>query len=162
MLIRLALEDDFDEIVEMARENSESTRPEQGFSDYRVLETLYRYIDTALPTVYVAEGKNREIVGFVVANVGQYCWTDGHFAIQEVLYVKPEQRGGRVAVLLMKELIAWARRMGASEVLGGNDNKFNSERTARFLEHFGFERVGFHMRKDLTDGRREEREQQGS
>ena len=87
MLVRLMLEEDFGAVVEMARENATATRPEQGFCEHRVREILHQAIDTVLPTIYVAEGVDRELVGFVVANVGRYSWTDGHYAIQEVLYV---------------------------------------------------------------------------
>jgi len=52
----------------------------------------------------------------------------------------------------MKQLIAWSEQLGAREIVGGNDNEFNSERTARFLEHFGFERVGYSMRRAMPHG----------
>jgi GNAT superfamily N-acetyltransferase len=63
------------------------------------------------------------------------------------LFVKPEKRGTRAATLLTRQLIEWAEIIGAQEIVGGNDNEFNSERTARFLEHFGFRRVGIAMRR---------------
>ena len=78
------------------------------------------------------------------------------FTVQRVMFVRRGHRGSRAAVLLMKTFIAWSRRLGAREIIGGNDNEFNSERTAKFLEHFGFERVGFSLRM-LLDGRQERR-----
>ncbi len=146
MLIRLALESDFDDIVEMARMNIEETCPAIGFDEVICRETCYSYLDRASPTMFVAE-HNRQVIGLLVAEMNAYRASTGLFTTQEVLFVRPEHRGTRAAVALMKHLIAWSEQLGAKEIIGGNDNDFQSERTARFLEHFQFERVGFAMRR---------------
>ncbi|MFY7925564.1 MAG: GNAT family N-acetyltransferase [Aquidulcibacter sp.] len=148
MLIRLALEEDFPAIVEMARANIEETRPEIGFDEHLAYETCYAYLDTASPTIFVAE-RNREVVGFLLADMYSYRASPGIHTMQEVLFVAPAHRGTRAAVMLMKHFIAWSIGLGAKEIIGGNDNSFQSDRTARFLEHFGFERVGHAMRRKL-------------
>ncbi|CAK7259096.1 GNAT family N-acetyltransferase [Shinella sp. WSC3-e] len=144
----MALEEDIDEVVEMARMNIEETRPENGFDEVVCRETYYGYLDRASPTIFVAE-KDRALVGFLLAEMNSYRASAGLFTTQEVLFVKPAHRGTRAAAMLMKHLIAWSRGLGAKEIIGGNDNSFNSDRTARFLEHFGFERVGNAMRRGL-------------
>jgi len=148
MLVRLALEADFDAIVEMARLNIEETRSDLVWDEYRCRETLYRYLDNASPTIFVVEDK-REVIGFLLADMYNYHAAEGLFVSQEVLFVRPARRGTRAATLLMKHLIVWAQSLGAKELIGGNDNDFNSDRTAKFLEHFGFRRVGYAMRKAL-------------
>lgn len=152
MFVRLALESDEDVVVEMARANIEETRSELSFNEEKCRASFASYLLTASPTVFVVEHK-REVVGFMLAEIMEYRAADGLFTIQEVMFVHPDKRGTRASVLLMKHLIAWSEQLGALEVVGGNDNGFNSERTARFLEHFGFERVGFSMRRVLKDGR---------
>ena len=154
MFVRLALESDIDAVAEMARLNVEETRPEIGYDDFKCRETFYRYLDTASPTIFVVEHQ-RQAIAFLLADMYEYRASQGIFVTQEVLFVRPEHRGTRAAVLLMKHFIAWADQLGARECIGGNDNSFNSERTARFLEHFGFERVGFAMRRRATHGRRQ-------
>lgn len=149
---RLATEADVDAIVEMARLNVEETCPGEPFSERRVRETLDFAFRTALKAVFVAE-ENRKVIGFLAADVCYYDHRDGFSVTQRVLYVRPERRGTRAAALLMKELIAWSRRIGADAIDGGNDNGFRSERTAAFLRHFGFRQVGYAMRMELTDGR---------
>lgn len=146
MFVRLALEEDIDAVVEMARMNIEETRPEIEFDEFTCRETFYGYLDKASPTIFVAE-RNREPIGFLLADMYSYRASAGLFTTQEVLYVKPVHRGTRAAVLLMKHFIAWSQKLGAKEIIGGNDNSFQSDRTARFLEHFGFERVGHAMRR---------------
>ncbi|WP_172795225.1 GNAT family N-acetyltransferase [Polycladidibacter hongkongensis] len=135
----------------MARLNVMQTRPEIGFSEREVLATCEQYLQSANPTIFVAEDE-RCLVGFLVASMHGYMWAGGHYTTQDVLFVRPENRGSRAAVHLMNNLIRWSKQIGASEILGGNDNSFNSERTAAFLEHFGFEKVGFYMRRGLCDG----------
>jgi L-amino acid N-acyltransferase YncA len=146
MIVRLALEDDIDAVCELARMNIEETRPEIAFDEYRCRETYYQYLDTASPTIFVIEDK-REVIGFLLADMYSYRAADGLFTTQEVMFVHPAKRGSRASTLLMKQLIAWSKQLGAKEIIGGNDNSFNSERTAKFLEHFGFERVGFSLRR---------------
>lgn len=152
MFTRLALEEDFDEIVEMARINAK-TRPHLTFNEDKCRKTLQSYIDRASPTIFVCEDR-RQLVGFLAAGIHEYDAFDGHYTSQQVLFVKPERRGSRAAVLLMKQLVSWSEMLGAEEIIGGNDNEFNSERTAKFLEHFEFKRVGFAMRRIIQDGRR--------
>jgi L-amino acid N-acyltransferase YncA len=149
MRVRLALESDARTIVDMARTNMEQTRSTLTFDEDRCLATIASYLHTASPTIWVAETKDGEVVGFLVADFYEYRAASGIFTTQEVLFVRPDKRGTRAAAILMKELVAWSQMLGAKEIVGGNDNEFNSERTARFLEHFGFERVGFSMRRAL-------------
>lgn len=148
MFVRLALESDIDAVTEMAKANIEETRPGMEFDEFKCRESFYQYLDTASPTIWVVED-NREIIAFLLADMYEYRAATGLFTTQEVMYVKPAKRGTRASVLLMKTLIAWSQQLGAKEIIGGNDNEFNSERTAKFLEHFGFERVGFAMRRAM-------------
>lgn len=148
MKVRLALESDADSIVEMARTNMEQTRPTLQFNEARCRATIQNYLSSASPTIFVADHEN-QAVGLLVCDFYEHRAADGHFAVQEVLFVRPDRRGTRAAALLMKELVTWAGMIGANEIVGGNDNEFNSDRTARFLEHFGFKRVGHSMRRDL-------------
>lgn len=148
MRVRLALESDFDAIVEMARLNIEETRTDLVFDEYLARETCYGYLDTAEPTIFVCEDKG-QVIGLTLSSINSYRAAAGLYTTQEVLFVRPEKRGSRAAVLLMKNLIDWSRQIGAKEIIGGNDNDFNSDRTAAFLEHFGFRRIGYAMKRVL-------------
>lgn len=148
MFVRLAMPEDEDAIVEMAEANITETRPDIGFDELTCRESFLSYLGTASPTIWVVEHR-REVIAFLLADMYEYRASTGLFTTQEVLFVKPAHRGTRAATLLMKHLVAWSKKLGAKEIIGGNDNSFNSERTAKFLEHFGFERVGFAMRRSL-------------
>lgn len=146
MFVRLALESDTPAIIELARMNCELSTPYLTFSEEKVIDTVRGYLDRCDTTIFVAEHE-REVVGLLVATINEYRHATGLYTTQEVIFVKPEFRGSRAAALLLKTLVAWSQRLGAIEITGGNDNKVNSERTARFLSHFGFEQVGFFMRR---------------
>lgn len=146
MHVRLARIEDLDEIVAMARVNAE-TRPTLRFNEVRCRATFVDYLRESSPTFFVAEHDGR-LYGFLVADYHVHRAFDGIFTVQEVLFVKPEKRGTRAAALLMNELVAWSRHLGANEIIGGVDNETNCERTAHFLERFGFKRVGFAMRRE--------------
>lgn len=146
MFVRLALEEDIPAIVDLARQNCELSTPYLTFSPERVVATCRQYLDTANPTIFVCEDK-RKVIGMLVATISQYRQAEGLYTTQEVLYVDRAHHGSRAAVVLTKHLIAWSERLGAIEITGGNDNDYKSERTARFLSHFGFEHVGFFMRR---------------
>lgn len=147
MIVRLALERDTEAIVEMARINM-ATRPTLAFDEGRCRKTIRSYLDHASPTIFVAESKG-EVVGMLVCDFYEHRAARGLFAVQEVLFVLPEKRGTRAAAMLMRELLIWAKTIGANEIVGGNDNEFNSERTARFLSRFGFKAVGYAMRREV-------------
>lgn len=151
MFVRLAMDYDIDAITEMARENVASTNPHWTFSEERTRAIITKGIETASPTFWVVE-KNREAIAFLQAEMYEYDAAEGFFTVQKVLYVTPAHRGSRAALLLMKNFVDWSIKLGAKEIIGGNDNAFNSERTARFLEHFGFEKAGFNMRRVMRDG----------
>lgn len=144
MFVRLAMPEDRLAIAEMAKANIEETRPALKFSEEKFSETFKDIIETAMPTCWVVE-KRRELIAFMVAGMYEYEAAEGLYTTQKVLYVRPEHRGSRAAILLMKNFIEWSKMLGANEIVGGNDNEFNSERTAKFLEHFGFKKVGFAM-----------------
>jgi GNAT superfamily N-acetyltransferase len=143
--------EDADDIVEMARQNAIETGELDRFSPRRVREVIAEYLEKGDPVIYVSE-QRRKLSGVLVAGTGQFDYRDGFFVAQRVLYVLPEKRGTRAAVLLVKTLIEWAKRLGASDVIGGNDGDLDSERTARFFERFGFRRVGHCLMMRLGDG----------
>ncbi len=148
MNVRFAQERDFRDILDMGRHNCEQTLPGSPYEPERVAKTFQTYLDTGNPSFFVVE-KDEKGVGFLLVGFGDYDYRSGFFTIQKVLYVKPENRGTRAAALLMKHLVNWSRELGATEIIGGNDNDFQSDRTSKFLERFGFRKVGYAMSMNL-------------
>ena len=147
MRVRLALESDIDDLAEMTREAMAETRPWLAYDDDEARDTFHKYLDTAEPTIFVAE--QNDLVGMSVVSIQQYRTASGLFVVQEVLFVRPGSRGTRAAALLMKQLVAWSASLGAKEIVSGNDSDIKSEQVARFLGRMGFANVGFAMRRVL-------------
>lgn len=147
MFVRLALESDQEAIVQMAKGNVDETLHEAFDADC-VRRTFRAYLDSAETTFFTAIDEGR-VIGFLQAASFVYDYRYGRGAVQRVLYVVPEKRGSRAATLLMRELIEWAKIIGADRIEGGNDNSFRSDKTASFLARFGFEQVGYAMRLKL-------------
>ena len=145
MQVRLARLNEIDEVLDMAAADVAETRPSIEFDRDRAASIFFRYMADANPTIYVIDDEG-DLIGFGLAWFNQYSFAYGHFLSPEVLYVRPEKRGTRAAALLLKHIVNEAIRLDVEEIIGGNDNGFNSDRTARFLEHFGFKRVGYSLR----------------
>lgn len=146
MFVRLALDDEEDTFVALSKMAVEESARHVGFEEDRVRETFRKYLDTANPTIFFVDDRH-DIVGFLLATMSQYRFASSLFTTQEVLFVRPDKRGTRAAALLVGELVRWSERLGAVEITGGNDNGLLTEKTARLLEHFGFERVGIFLRR---------------
>lgn len=129
------------------------TRPDLVFDAEVCADTVRSYLDTADPTIFVVEAPGREVVGMLVASFVGYRAAAGHIVLQEVLYVRPDWRGTRAAASLMSMLIAWSESLGATEIVGGNDNSYRSGALGRFLARLGFQQVGVSMRRKLKNGR---------
>jgi GNAT superfamily N-acetyltransferase len=148
MFVRLGLESDEDAFVALAAAAVAESVPYVPFSAVATVATYRRYLETANPTFFVCED-NHELIGFLQAGMAAYDFADPAFfyTSQQVVFVHPAKRGTRAAALLMRAFIAWSDRLGAVENTGGNDNDLKSERTSRFLEAFGFRRVGYFVRR---------------
>lgn len=141
MFVRLAIESDVEQYVELARLAVDESARHLGFNPDKVRATFRRYIDEARPTIFVVDDK-RSVIGFLNAYMNEYDFADGIFTIQHVLFVDPNRRGTRAAALLMNEFVRWSDMLGAKENVGGNDNGLYTEKTTRFLKRFGFEKSG--------------------
>lgn len=150
MFVRLAMDYDEAAFLQMAVANLEETLPGEPYNIGRLSATFRNGITRAQPTIFVVE-QQRKVVGFAMAYICAFDYRDGHYITQRVIYVSPEHRGTRASVLLVRELVRWGQLIGAAKIDGGNDNSFNSDRTAAFLEHFGFKRVGVYLEKLLEE-----------
>lgn len=151
MIVRLALETDTDRIVELARMNHDMSTAYLEFSEERCRETVREYLDTASPTIFVAEEEGR-VIGLLLATINSYRHAAGLYVACEVIFVDRAYHGSRAAILLVKELISWAELLGAVEISSGNDNSLKTDRTTKFFGHFGFEQVGSFMRRMVRNG----------
>lgn len=147
MFTRLVMPEDKEPFLDLVRMQVEETLPHLDFVRELAEETFDQSVKHADPTIFVVE-ENREIIGYLVAFLESYSFTTGIFVVQEVLYVRPDKRGTRAAVRLIKEFVRWGEIVGAREWIFGISNKFQPDRTARLFERLtGAERVGVYLKK---------------
>lgn len=144
--VRLALAEEEDAFVDLARLMLAESYPDQVFSEEVTRATFQRYLKTAHPTFFFAVEGDR-VIGVVQASISAYDFADGIFTTLCGTYVHPDKRGTRAAALLLSEFTRWSDQLGAVESTGGNDNNLTTERTTRLLGHFGFEPVGAFVRR---------------
>ncbi|MDI1263860.1 MAG: GNAT family N-acetyltransferase [bacterium] len=146
MIVRLAMPDEEDLFVGLARLMLAESYPDQVFSEERARETFQRYLKTAHPTFFFADQAG-EVVGVMQASISSYDFADGIYTTLCGTFVRPDKRGTRAAALLYAEFCRWSDQLGAVESTGGNDNNLTTERTTRLMGHFGFEPVGTFVRR---------------
>lgn len=144
--VRLARHKDRTPLSHLVRAHYAEQQPEAHFDEERAFRTFDNYLATANPTIFVAEDETG-LIGFIVATIHEYAAKSGHFTQQEVIYVRPENRGGRAAAKLITNYYLWAEQIGASESFSGLAVNENLERNVRFFERFGFELVGVTLRR---------------
>jgi GNAT superfamily N-acetyltransferase len=149
--VRLAMEDEEDAFVGLARVMLAESYPDQVFVEERARETFRRYLDTAHPTFFFAD-QDGEAIGVLQATISAYDFADGIYTTLCGTFVRPDKRGTRAAALLIAEFCRWSDALGAIESTGGNDNNLTTERTTRLLGHFGFEPVGTFVRRKFGAG----------
>lgn len=146
MIVRLAMPDEEDAFVALARLMLAESYPDQVFSEKVARETFQRYLRTASPTFFFADQGGR-VVGVLQASISGYDFADGIYTTLCGTFVHPDKRGTRAAALLLSEFTRWTDQLGAIESTGGNDNNLTTERTTRLMVHFGFEPVGTFVRR---------------
>ena len=115
--VRLAEDRDFQAVRDLAKMNHEESCPHREWSGQRMRDTFFdSHLRDASATIFVVE-RAGEVVGFLLCGLYNYRAFDGLFAVQEVLFVRPDMRGTRAAALLMRKLIDFSSSAGANEIL---------------------------------------------
>lgn len=147
MFARQVMPYDEEEMFEIVKTQVAETLPHLDVKEYVFRETFHQSAYHADPTIFVVE-EDRHVIGYLMALVNGYAFTDGVFTVQEVLYVRPDRRGTRAAALLVKMFVEWSERLGAREIIFGIANGFQPDRTAKFFElTAGAKRVGYYLKR---------------
>jgi GNAT superfamily N-acetyltransferase len=96
---------------------------------------------------YTDEG---EPVGMITGSITPYVFSRGWVASDFAWYVKPEYRGSRAAIKLLKAFKAWATEKGALQLYMGVTTNVSAGRTGDVLQRMGFEHVGGNYRTQLN------------
>jgi len=102
-------------------------------------------------TVFFIVIKNNKIVGFILAVAHEYFFSNRKRVSDLGLYVLPEYRGSRAALMLIKALETWSKEIGVDDLHLGQTSAVNMDKTRQFYERLGYKTVGFNTVKHLKD-----------
>ena len=97
-------------------------------------EKVTNYFFSALsnPNLFgiIGMDKKEKPIGFLTGMIFEYTFSDSKYAREMDLYIVPSERGGMMAIQLMKKFIDWSKSKGAKEVYfepstNGDINKFD-------------------------------------
>ncbi|MBX9634518.1 MAG: GNAT family N-acetyltransferase, partial [Magnetospirillum sp.] len=83
--------------------------------DARMREIGRRGLEGGNPGLLMAE-RDGELVGMAIVILGEYFFSPARTATVQLLYVRPEARGGAAAVKLLRALRRWAAANGAHDL----------------------------------------------
>lgn len=135
---RLALETDRPELLELLRARLTAVSPWLEFDAATANMTLDNYFATANPTVFVAEGAGRQLVGYWLATFEEYSSTAGYAICKDEIFVRPGSAAGEATAELDSAFETWVRQLKPEplEVLIGMDVDLAVADVAR-LQHAG-------------------------
>lgn len=128
------------------RESSLSYLP---FNAQKVLGLFAQALAMPEETFFWVAVRDGTLVGSMYGNITGYFGCDGRLAAEKWVHALPQHRGAGAATSLVKQFIRWARENRADEVMISPSTGIQTERTARWLEHLGMDRVGVMLKKRL-------------
>ena len=87
--------------------------------------------------------------GFVGAHVGRFFWSEHTRASDLGIYVCPQFRGGRAALMLLRAIESWAFSMNQTHFFMGHSVGGKIEQMKDFYRRQGYKIGGFNAMKEL-------------
>lgn len=152
MIIRPPRHADIEPLLDMgARMHAESAYAFLPYDRAKVRQLIVDYIeDTTTRCGLVAERDGR-LIAMLGGYLGDYLFCDERLAVDEIVFVDPDHRGGMTAVRLIRGFQRWATEQGARELCLGISTNIHPESTGRLYQRLGFEQVGGIYKRRLND-----------
>ena len=140
-MIRPAETKDINRIVTLSKEmHQEGLYKDIPFDTQKYISTVANCMSNGY--AWVGE-KDGVVVAVMIATIGEYFFSNAKITNDLGLFVSKDHRKTRLALLLLKEYVAWGKRMGASEITMGSTNGHQGSGLKKFLEKsLGLEHIG--------------------
>lgn len=149
-VIRPFVASDAPAALELCRDlHRESLLAYLPFSERKVLDMFARALALPEETFFWVVERDGVLVGSMYGVVVGYFGCEGTMATEKWVHALPQHRGGGAATSLVKQFIRWAHERGVREVAISPSTGIQTERTARWLEHLGFDRIGVTLKKRI-------------
>lgn len=104
------------------------------------LQTLILYPSQGC--VLVVKDDDDKILGGFMGGLQEEWQADSLMAFDYCLFVRPENRGSRVAYMLIKAFIEWSKEQGANWIQIGTATGITTDKTINFYSRMGFTHTG--------------------
>lgn len=152
MIIRTPCHADIESLVDMgACMHAESAYAFLPYDRAKVRQFIEDYIeDTTNRCGLVAEHEGR-VIAMLFGYLGDYLFCDERLAVDEIVFVDPDHRGGMTAVRLIRRFQRWASERGARELCLGVSTNIHPQSTGQLYQRLGFKPVGGIYKLRLND-----------
>lgn len=136
--IRQIEEGDIAEVLAAGREHiAASNYAPMGFDDEKAALFIRHLMENGMAIVAVDGDR---IVGGLLGDVIAPWYSAHRMGIEHVLYVRPDCRGGRAALMLVQAWAKWCWAAGAKQLRPGVST--GCDQAGVFYERLGFKRAG--------------------
>jgi len=140
-MIRPAETRDINRIIALGKEmHQEGLYKDIRFESQKVISTISYCMREGFAWVGEKDGL---VVCGMLAGIQEYFFSTERLTNDFGLFVSKDHRKSRLALLLIKQYVAWGKQMGVREITMGSTNGHQGTGLKKFLENsLGFEYVG--------------------
>lgn len=151
--VRRATAADLPAFIEMGRALHDESPRYAGmhYDEDKVRETAAMLEGTLLAEtgcMFLATLGGRPI-GMTVGIISERFFSRDRFVSDLTMYIRPEHRGGRAFLLLMRALETWTRAQGIDDIAMGVSTEIHAESTVHTYRRLGYTLTGYTMTKKL-------------
>ncbi|WP_414488456.1 N-acetyltransferase family protein [Stenotrophomonas maltophilia] len=140
-MIRSATQSDIGSLLVLA----EAMHAESGYARFPFapgkLAKLFLALIDGGGCLFVAE-EDGEAIGVAAGYCEDFWFADAKVAGEFGIYIRPENRGSRAGVELLRAYVGWCKEAGADLIQAGITTGVTLERTVRVYEKIGFVQTG--------------------
>lgn len=136
---------DIQAVIDLAKSNQSRSRYSDLTYDESGAEQILRYSLTNDDVqVFVVTTDQDEVVGAIGALVSKMPWFKERMATEQFFALRPDHRGFKQAVMLLRAYKAWAIARGAVRLHAAADNADDTDaRTVSLYKRVGFKPTGY-------------------
>lgn len=156
-VVEMIIPQHVDDLMPLARAQHAEGYPHLDFSEDKlhwIFSRVMRDLDRAFFNLFLCY-KGHELIGHAYCSISEFMFNTQRFAHLEMIYIKPEYRGSRAYLKLMRAYEDWARLRGCVEFWAGVaiPDQQRADKISNTLEKVGYSRYGYTHKKGLGNGR---------
>ena len=150
MVIRPMCEQDIPAVLVLGKAmHQESAYRDMTFSADKCEKLIMWLLASPLAFTVVAVDDGGKLCGIMAAHIAQHYFSSDYMIEDYLLYVRPEKRGGTIAMRLVSQFVEWAEKQNVKMIMCGISTEIETEKIIKLYQHFDFHTAGVLMRRNL-------------